>query len=337
MIQEYGRLIITFSLLVVAALAGAVGSPAAGQQDPLAANETLAMSWLIARIQGDEQALEPLLAPDIIMHGPMLPQSLQGVEEVKAWMAAASNAFSDLAFDVEHLVTEGDYVGLHCWIDGQFTSDYFGMEATGDSVGWAEIDILRIEAGQIVELWMGYDTMLLAQQLGMVPSEDAVAGEQADLAIDVASEAASSSDPEANKALIRSFKLDLINEQNFDLVPDLVTLDFVFHDHGDTRDVSYRGYDGVGEWLGPLLALVPDTHFLPEELLLVAGEDFVFVHWLAHGTNSGNVPGITATGDEMAVSGNSIYRVADGKVAETWFVMDVLGFMQQLGVIPPQE
>lgn len=337
MLQEYGRFIITVSLVVVAAFAGAAGSPAAGQEDPMTTNETLAMSWLVSRVQGDGQALEPLLAPDIIMHDPMLPQSLQGVEVVKSWMAAASDAFSDLAFDVEHLVAEGDYVGIHCWIDGQFTNDYIGMEATGDSVGWAEIDILRIEAGQIVELWMGYDTMLLAQQLGMVPSEDAAAGEQADLAVDVASEATSSSDPEANKALIRSFKLDLINEQTFDLVPDLVTPDFVFHDHGDTRDVSYRGYDGVGEWLGPLLALVPDTHFMPEELLLVSGEDLVFVHWLAHGTNSGNVPGITATGDEMAVSGNSIYRVADGKVAETWFVMDVLGFMQQLGVIPPRE
>ena len=34
--------------------------------------------------------------------------------------------------------------------------------------------------------------------------------------------------------------------------------------------------------------------------------DLVFVRWRALGTNSGNVPGITATGDELAVYGNSI-------------------------------
>lgn len=335
MIQEYGRFIITISLLVAAALAGVAVSPAAGQQDPLTANETLAMSWLVARVQGDWETMDTLLAPDIIAYDPFLSQSLHGEEAVKSWMTAMSDAFSNLAFDVERLVAEEDYVGIHCWIDGQFTKDYLGFAATGAPVGWAEIDILRIEAGQIVELWMGYDTMVLAKQLGVVPSEDETTGQQADLPVEGAGEAAPSSDPEANKALIRSFKFDLINEQNFDLVPDLVTPGFVFHDHGDTHDVSYSGYAGVQEWLGPLLAVVPDTHFLPEELLLVAGEDLVFVHWQALGTNSGNVPGITATGDELAVYGNSIYRVADGKIAETWFAMDVFGFMQQLGVIPP--
>lgn len=335
--QQYERFIITFSLLVAAAVAGAAGSPAAARQDSLTANEALAMSWLVARVQRDWDALDTLLAADIVAHDPFSSQPLDGAEAVKSWMIATSDAFSNQTFDVEHLVAEGDYVGIHCWIEGLLTTDDPGMTATGSPVGWAEIDILRMEAGQIVELWMGYDTMVLAQQLGGVPSEGEASTAPIDPSVDIVSEAASPSDPEANKALIRTFKLDLINEQNFDLVPDLFTPSFTFHDHGDTQDVSYQGYDGVQGWLGPLLALVPDTHFLPEELLLVAEEDLVFVRWLAQGTNSGNVQGITATGSEMTVPGISIYRVEDGKIAETWFTMDTLGFMQQLGAIPLPE
>jgi predicted ester cyclase len=37
----------------------------------------------------------------------------------------------------------------------------------------------------------------------------------------------------------------------------------------------------------------------------------------------------------VVVTGIEIYRVSDGKLAERWSEVDMLGLMQQLGVIPP--
>jgi predicted ester cyclase len=45
--------------------------------------------------------------------------------------------------------------------------------------------------------------------------------------------------------------------------------------------------------------------------------------------------GIPATGKEIVVRGINVLRVADGKVQECWACTDILGMMQQLGVIPP--
>jgi predicted SnoaL-like aldol condensation-catalyzing enzyme len=34
------------------------------------------------------------------------------------------------------------------------------------------------------------------------------------------------------------------------------------------------------------------------------------------------------------VESMEMFRLADGKIAELWVVMDLLGFFQQLGVVP---
>jgi predicted ester cyclase len=44
--------------------------------------------------------------------------------------------------------------------------------------------------------------------------------------------------------------------------------------------------------------------------------------------------GVPATGKRFRISGIGIYRIAEGKVAENWEQTDLLGLMQQLGVVP---
>jgi predicted ester cyclase len=45
--------------------------------------------------------------------------------------------------------------------------------------------------------------------------------------------------------------------------------------------------------------------------------------------------GIPATGKAIVTTGNNLFRIVDGKTAECWAESDVLGLMQQLGLIPP--
>ena len=45
--------------------------------------------------------------------------------------------------------------------------------------------------------------------------------------------------------------------------------------------------------------------------------------------------GISATGNRVTVAGIDISRISsEGKIAESWSNYDVMGMMQQLGVIP---
>lgn len=54
-----------------------------------------------------------------------------------------------------------------------------------------------------------------------------------------------------------------------------------------------------------------------------------------HGTHRGAFLGIPATGEQVAVTAIDITRYAGGKAVEHWAEMDLLGLLQQLGVVPP--
>ncbi len=55
------------------------------------------------------------------------------------------------------------------------------------------------------------------------------------------------------------------------------------------------------------------------------------------GIHGGDFGGVAPTGREVAVAGITIYRTADGKVAEAWSSYDALGMLEQLGVVVQDE
>ena len=68
---------------------------------------------------------------------------------------------------------------------------------------------------------------------------------------------------------------------------------------------------------------------------MVAEGDKVASRLTVTGTQRGPLPqGIPATGKPVAVALMDMVRVANGKVVERWGVIDNLGLLQQLGVIP---
>ncbi len=46
--------------------------------------------------------------------------------------------------------------------------------------------------------------------------------------------------------------------------------------------------------------------------------------------------GIPPTGKHVKVTEMQMYRMTNGKIVERWVESDVLGMMQQLGIIPTQ-
>lgn len=62
-------------------------------------------------------------------------------------------------------------------------------------------------------------------------------------------------------------------------------------------------------------------------------EDKVVVRWTCHGTQKGDLQGIAATNKDFTISGISIYKFSNGKIAEMWQFWDRLGLLEQIGEV----
>ncbi len=65
---------------------------------------------------------------------------------------------------------------------------------------------------------------------------------------------------------------------------------------------------------------------------IFSNEDKVVVRWTTEAVHIGNFMGITATNKRIKFTGISIYKVADGKITDEWYIWDRLGLYQQLGI-----
>ncbi|MBA3491792.1 MAG: ester cyclase, partial [Rubrobacteraceae bacterium] len=71
---------------------------------------------------------------------------------------------------------------------------------------------------------------------------------------------------------------------------------------------------------------------------LIAEGDRVAERWTGRGTHRGELQGIAPTGRRVEVPGSVFYRIVDGKIVEFRGQLDMMGLMQQLGVIAsPQQ
>jgi steroid delta-isomerase-like uncharacterized protein len=118
------------------------------------------------------------------------------------------------------------------------------------------------------------------------------------------------------------------------------------HDAGAAGEVyadSYVGHDPSGFHAGSFeqlkgsaaatFAAFPDLRLTADDVIVEG--DMAVKRWTVHATHKGELMGIPATGKEIVVTGNNIFRIANGKIIECWAQMDAMGMMQQLGVIPP--
>ena len=86
---------------------------------------------------------------------------------------------------------------------------------------------------------------------------------------------------------------------------------FVGHDSTST----FTHANGMAEVKGFRKAL-PDLRVTVDNTL--AERDLAAVHWTARGTSTGTGLGFPATGRAVQVTGTTLFRMADGRIAEEW-------------------
>ena len=136
----------------------------------------------------------------------------------------------------------------------------------------------------------------------------------------------------SNRETIRRF-VDTVNTGDAELIAK--TIDEVID-----RDAAIRtplpleatGAELAKEVWTMLLRGYPDLHITIEDLI-EEGDKIVFRNTVT-GTHGGEHMGIPPTGKSVTYNEIFIARFANGRIVETWGVVDVLSQMKQLGVIP---
>jgi predicted ester cyclase len=110
----------------------------------------------------------------------------------------------------------------------------------------------------------------------------------------------------------------------------LQRVDERFVDH-HVPDGIPPGPEGVRIWFAALHAAF--TGRIDVDDVIEAG-DKVASRWRFSGTHIGEFSGIPATGKSFSGEFMSVDLYRDGRLVERWEVGDMLGILQQLGVVP---
>lgn len=133
---------------------------------------------------------------------------------------------------------------------------------------------------------------------------------------------------EVNKGQIVRL-LEAMNDGDAEMIKENLTDDFVRHDMVQVFSPAL-GKDGAGEFVEALHQSLPDLHVDIEDIF--ASGDRVVVREVNRGTHTGPFLGVQPTGRRIEFSGINIYRIENGRVAETWQHVDWHGALRQLGV-----
>lgn len=134
-----------------------------------------------------------------------------------------------------------------------------------------------------------------------------------------------------NTELVNGFVKEVLVEGDLERIDEYVAEDYVGHNSSVPEDI--HGPEGFREFVTMLRSAFPDFDVTIQDL--IADDNKVCQRSRQSGTHEGAFMGLEPTGKEVESSGIVIYQIEDGQIVEDWAQIDMLGTMQQLGVIEP--
>ena len=117
-------------------------------------NKALVLRFFEARVKTDLDALDKMLAPDFVSHTELLPSQQPDREGYKWSVAEFSAAFSDVRFNIEEQVAEGDKVVTRYTVHATHDrKELLGVAPTGREMASMAIYIHRVSGGKITDEW----------------------------------------------------------------------------------------------------------------------------------------------------------------------------------------
>jgi steroid delta-isomerase-like uncharacterized protein len=119
---------------------------------------------------GNMDLIDEFTNEDVTDHEEGFPGQPDGREGVHFFVNAMRAAFPDLRpKSVEPMLADSDLEAGRVILTGTHQGELMGVPASGNTVEFESIDIIRLEEGKVAEHWGVTDTMTLMQQIGAVP------------------------------------------------------------------------------------------------------------------------------------------------------------------------
>lgn len=267
-----------------------------------------------------------MCAPDFVSYGWTAFQDVHGPEGYKDTHKQFLATFPDLQIRVDDLIAEGNMCGVRGTLSGMHEGNFMGMApATHKRITWTGMVLFRFnDAGLMDARWQEWDGVSVMQQLGVAPSPTPGAPEPPYPTPPLVAGKGYSS-PSQNAATMRRFIEEVWNKGNLDVA------DEIFHPQATSPSAPMlpKGGEGVRMLAGMFRKAMPDYHM--DIVQLLADGDRVLARFTQSGTQTGELMGMPPGGKKATWNEIGILRFASGQVVESWYSVDILGMMQQLG------
>ena len=282
------------------------GEPSEVTGDPGNPEENKAITQRLIEELWNQQNLDILgetTSVDFVAHSPVEPNNpIRGLEATKQTATTYYIAFPDLYVTIDEMLAVEDKVIVRWTTNATHGGELMGMPPTGKKVMFTGVTIYRFADGKLVENWWAWDALGLMQQLTTAPV-----------------------DTEANKALLRQVFEESYGKGNLEIIDELFVTDYTYIRAG-YPDV--HGPEGFKQVVTETRAAFPDLQIIIDGQ--VAEGNKVVTRWTYHGTQQ-------PAGKKVTGTGITISQIVDGKFVECRTFSDVLGTLQQIGVIPPDR
>ena len=119
---------------------------------------------------------------------------------------------------------------------------------------------------------------------------------------------------------------------NLDALDEVYADDYVWH-RPPLQDLS--GLDAVKESMRDMRETYSDLQISYDEMIAEGSSIAYRYTWRGRHTGQSPTLPIPPTDKEVTLAGTVVVHVEDGKIVEEFEFSDYLGFLQQLGVVPP--
>ena len=134
--------------------------------------ETVALRMIEAVNERDFDALDDLIAPDVVRHCAATPDiEVRSLEQFKAFLHRDLASVPDADQELNLLFSSGPLVAAHVTYRGTQDGPMGPFPPSGRKVEIPFIGILRVEDGKIAEIWAEWDNLNALMQLGHFPLE----------------------------------------------------------------------------------------------------------------------------------------------------------------------
>ncbi len=126
---------------------------------------------------GNLALAQEIIAPGFVIHqvgaaGPLDPAEFRGPTGLAKLVGMGRGPFADLRFTVEvGPIVDGAMMAARWTGRGTYRGGIPGATApAGTPISFGGNDLLRVEAGKLVEYWVSSDGLYLMAQLGVIPA-----------------------------------------------------------------------------------------------------------------------------------------------------------------------